>query len=101
MSVVHTFENEPGVGFFVRGDAGLARTSLSKSTLIRTQAKSDTGFGFLGGAGYGIALSDSTRLLFEAGYTYMRTDSFSSSTISIFVQDHYFRITANESRPLS
>ncbi len=85
-SAIHTFGQEPGVGFFVRGDAGLATVSVGVSgSSMQLTAQSNTGFGFLGGAGYGIALSDSTRLLFETRYTYMKAEDFNSSAISICV----------------
>jgi hypothetical protein len=89
-SVMHSFGPENGLGWYLRGDAGLAfanasaQTSSGSSTTTTTSS-SDTGFGFLGGAGYGIGLSDETRLLIQADYSYRKAGDYNYSSFAIRV----------------
>ncbi len=57
---------EPGVGFFVRADLGLAWLSLSDSTGYAED--SDTGYGALLGVGYGIPVTEGTRILLNVNW---------------------------------
>lgn len=60
------FGREIGDGFFIRGDAGLAKIVISSS--FGTTA-SDTGFGYLLGAGYGIPVSNESRVLLSVNFS--------------------------------
>lgn len=67
-SAMRFYGDEPGDGFFLRGDAGLAKLKIE--TELRSPIKDDTGFGLLVGAGYGIPVSDESRLLISITYSY-------------------------------
>jgi hypothetical protein len=60
-SVMHFFGREPGDGFFVRGDYGIAKVSVTDS--FDNYSSSDNGTGYLIGVGYGIPVSSGSRLL--------------------------------------
>ena len=69
LSAMHFLGSEPGDGFFVRADAGMAR-AVSIVTLFgnTVSGQSKSSWGFLGGVGYGIPLSADTRILLGANY---------------------------------
>ena len=77
---------EPGDGFFVRGDFGLAKAAVIvdgpgfSDTLV-----SESGHGYLVGIGYAIPLSSQTRIMFGANYTdrQIENDSFKSTQFTI------------------
>ncbi len=60
-SVMHFFGKEIGDGFFVRGDLGFSKAVVSSS--ITNPVGSDTGSGILLGVGYGIPVSEESRVL--------------------------------------
>ncbi len=60
-SAMRFYGDEPGDGFFLRGDAGVA--TLEIETELPSPIKDDTGYGLLVGAGYGIPVSGESRLL--------------------------------------
>ena len=66
-SVMHFFGKEPGDGFFVRGDFGVAKASLTDS--YGSYSSSDNGTGYLLGVGYGIPMRSGWRLMFSATST--------------------------------
>jgi hypothetical protein len=61
-SVMHYFGQEVGDGFFLRGDLGFAKASVSNN--YGYSATSDTGSGLLLGVGYAIPVSAESRILF-------------------------------------
>jgi len=75
--------DEPGKGFFVRGDLGLAKAVMTSS--YGGDVASDTGYGYLAGAGYGFAVSEKTRILLSATYSNkdIEGDSFSTFGFNI------------------
>jgi hypothetical protein len=79
-SVMHFFGEVPGDGVFVRGDAGLATLSQKVATTVTLEKR---GIGFLLGAGYGIPVSEETRILLHGGYAYRRMQEESYDTFSI------------------
>jgi hypothetical protein len=60
-SVMHFFGREIGDGFFLRGDLGLAKATVDST--FTNPVNSDTGTGVLLGLGYGIAVSEQSRVL--------------------------------------
>jgi hypothetical protein len=64
---MHFFGREPGAGFFVRADLGLAFYSISSSERD-LEVDFKTGYGGLVGGGYGIPVSEGTRLLLNVNY---------------------------------
>lgn len=60
-SVMHFFGKEIGDGFFVRGDLGFSKAVVSTSN--SNPVGSDTGNGILLGIGYGIPVSEESRVL--------------------------------------
>lgn len=60
-STMHFYGKEPGDGFFVRGDAGIARLSIKSE--IAAPVGDATGLGVQVGVGYGFAVSEESRLL--------------------------------------
>ena len=79
VSAMHFFGEVPGDGFFVRLDGGYAAALSS----FFVEAKS--GVGFLAGAGYGIPVSDETRILLHAGFSYRGVGGESHNTISVTI----------------
>ena len=67
-SIIRTFGPEPGKGFFLRGDIGLAWLNYIYSSSLSDGENSDPGIGFLLGGGYGFAISEGTRLLLNVNY---------------------------------
>jgi hypothetical protein len=66
-SIMHFWGEVPGDGVFLRADAGVAGISRSGNFVA---SSTSFGVGFLAGAGYGLPVSDETRLLFQASYSY-------------------------------
>ncbi len=60
-SVMHFFGKEIGDGFFLRGDLGFSK--LVFDTSYTNPVESDTGSGILLGVGYGIPVSEDSRVL--------------------------------------
>ncbi|MCJ8314968.1 MAG: hypothetical protein HRU38_22990 [Saccharospirillaceae bacterium] len=66
ISAMRFFGSEPGDGFFVRGDVG--STSLSISQDGYSVATTESGLGLLAGIGYGIKMSEGTRILLSTSF---------------------------------
>ena len=63
-SAMKFFGKEIGDGIFLRGDVGFAKASITTDTIFGTYGStSDTGLGFLLGVGYGIPVSEESRVL--------------------------------------
>lgn len=77
VSAMHFMGAEPGDGFFIRGDLGLAKMSIETSE--GSSADSDRGTGVLFGLGYGLPLSDQSRLILGANFT---TANIEEDTVS-------------------
>lgn len=75
--------DEPGEGFFVRGDIGLAKAVFD--TAYGETIESDSGYGFLGGAGYGFVISGETRLLLSTTYSSSELEGETYSTLAFNV----------------
>lgn len=67
VSAMRFLGREPGHGLFVRGDAGVVKLRID--TELDAPIVDDTGYGFLGGIGYGHPLSEETRILFSLTYS--------------------------------
>jgi hypothetical protein len=82
LSAMHFLGNEPGDGFFVRGDVGFARAVIMDDYL---SAASDWGNGILLAAGYGWPISRETRILFTAGIAnnQIEGESYSATVFTI------------------
>lgn len=74
-SAMRFYGDEPGDGFFLRGDLGIAR--LVVTTELSSPIKDSTGAGVLVGAGYGFPVSDETRILLSITYSYNEIDGHS------------------------
>lgn len=83
LSAMRFAGNEPGKGFFVRADGGLARAALTST--YGGDLWSESGFGVLGGVGYGVAISEQTRILLSATYSNSRIDGATYSTLAFTV----------------
>ena len=69
-SIMKFFGKEIGDGLFLRGDLGLAKASISTDTAYGTlTSTSDTGLGFLLGVGYGIPVSEESRVLLSINFS--------------------------------
>jgi len=70
LSGMHFFGTEPGEGFYLRAEAGLAVTNFDRtaSGVVAASYESDVGLGTLVGAGYGIKVSEESRVLFGVSY---------------------------------
>ena len=73
LSTMHFFGREIGDGLFLRADLGLAKASLD-TTLDNTLLVSETGTGALFGLGYGIPISEGSRVLLGVNYTVRKID---------------------------
>lgn len=63
-SVMHFFGKETGDGVFLRGDFGMAKASFEMDTTSgRSETISESGGGYLLGVGYGIPVSEESRVL--------------------------------------
>jgi hypothetical protein len=81
-SVMHFFGEVPGDGVFLRGDAGYAVLS---QIMPGWNPEDKNGIGFHAGAGYGIPVSDETRILLHGGYTYRAISGDGYDTFSMNV----------------
>jgi hypothetical protein len=81
-STIFTVNEEPGDGFFIRGDLGFPRFAISYNG--QDLGGSDFGLGALAGVGYGIAF-EGTRLLFSLTQALSRVEGESFGTTSITV----------------
>lgn len=85
-SVMKFFGKEIGDGFFVRGDLGFARAVLNVDSSIGSfNSESDTGTGLLLGVGYGIPVSEESRVLlsFNVSSRKIGSDSYSAVSFNI------------------
>lgn len=82
-STMHFLGREIGDGFYLRGDIGFAKMVLSDS--FGTDIGSDTGTGFLLGAGYSWPLSEQSRIMLGIGLSSKKIegDNISSTVITI------------------
>ena len=65
-SIMKFFGKETGDGLFLRGDLGFAEYSINNENAFGTFTKtSDTGTGILIGVGYGVPVSEQSRILFS------------------------------------
>ena len=76
------FGTEIGNGFFIRGDAGLAKIVITGGS---TSISSDSGFGYLLGGGYAIPVSDESRVLLSINFSdkEIEGDSWKSVTFNV------------------
>ena len=81
-STIFTINEEPGDGFFIRGDLGFPRIAMTLNGV--DDAGSDFGLGALAGVGYGIAF-EGTRLLFSLTQAFSRVEGESFGTTAITV----------------
>lgn len=81
-STMKTFSNEPGDGFFLRGDVGFPR--LAVNTNFAGDDSSKFGFGFVLGGGYGFSFGG-TRLLLQAHHAISRVEGDTYGTTSLLV----------------
>jgi hypothetical protein len=86
-SCMYFFGKEIGDGFFLRGELGLSRMVISSSDSSETSGSNwGNGYGFLAGIGYGLPVSEGTRLLFTLSYSYKHstsTDDYALNSSSI------------------
>jgi hypothetical protein len=82
-SVMHFFGREPGDGFFLRGDFGIARSNLTDS--YGNYSSSENGSGYLLGAGYGIPMSSGSRLLLSVTTSSRTIEGSEFNTIAFSV----------------
>jgi len=84
LSMMHFWGDEPGKGFFVRGDVGPAKYEFSS---IYGPPDSGSGFGILIGAGYGIPMTEGARLLLNATYSskLLEDETYSTAAINLAV----------------
>lgn len=85
-SVLHYFDNIIGDGLFVRGDVGVARLSVRKSSGTVTDTTDNAGFGILIGSGYAYPITSGTRLLLNLNFSYSIVAGGGVSKIGISVE---------------
>jgi hypothetical protein len=83
LSAMHFFGYEPGAGFFLRADAGMA-LNYYYSSLDKSDG-SDIGYGGLVGTGYGIPISESERILLNLNYAWRSVEGSNSSSLGVSV----------------
>ena len=88
LSAIHFLNHEIGRGMFVRGDLGLVRllVDLDANLLgsrIEESETSDWGTGIGIGAGYGIPVTNGTRVLINAYYSLRRVEGDGYQTIGL------------------
>lgn len=64
LEMLHTFGDEPGSGIYLNLGAGLGLAYQTVGSSFLSFSNSETGLGLRAGAGFGLAVSDDTRLLF-------------------------------------
>ena len=85
-SVMKFFGKEIGDGLFLRGDLGFAKASISTDTAYgNLTATSDTGLGLLFGVGYGIPVSEESRVLLSINFSNkdIEGDNWSAVTFNV------------------
>lgn len=82
-SIMHFFGKEVGDGFFLRGDLGFAKAVVDTS--FSNPQSSDTGNGILLGIGYGIPISEGTRILISltTSHNNIEGDDYSATALRI------------------
>lgn len=83
VSSMHFFGREPGAGFFVRADLGMAWFSVSNSE--DDSENSDIGYGGLIGGGYGFPVTEGTRILLNINYAIRHAEGDNVSSLGISV----------------
>lgn len=83
LSAMHFFGKEIGDGFYVRGDAGMAKISLDSS--FGGDVSSDNGTGFLLGLGYAIPISGQSRILFGVNMSSYSVEGENSTTTTFTI----------------
>ena len=83
LSGMKFFGREIGDGFFLRGDIGIARLKFDSNVFY--DESSDNGFGYLIGTGFGIPISDQTRILLSVSFSNKKVegDNYRSTSINI------------------
>jgi len=82
-SVMRFFGKEIGDGLFLRGDLGIAKATLETDTIFGSfDDESDTGLGFLLGIGYGIPVSEESRVLLSLNVSNKDIDGDSWSAVT-------------------
>lgn len=82
-SAMHFFGKETGDGIFLRGDFGIAKASIDADTTVGSfEATSDSGTGYLLGIGYGIPVSDESRLLLSVNISNKSIEGDDISAVS-------------------
>ena len=64
-SIMKFFGKETGDGLFLRGDLGFAKAAITEDIVFGGTTTSDTGTGILLGIGYGVPVSEESRILFS------------------------------------
>lgn len=83
LSAMHFFGHEPGAGFFLRADAGMAINYYYSS--IDKSDSSNIGYGGLVGIGYGIPISEGERTLVNLNYAWRGVEGNNSASLGISV----------------
>jgi len=83
-STQHYFEHI-GRGYFVRADIGLAYMTANNPYYSRQSAGSESGWGFLAGAGYAIPIEDGPSITLSLNYTHklISSDGYGGLMIGI------------------
>ncbi len=85
-SVMKFFGKETGDGLFLRGDLGFAKAVITTDVGAGTlSATSDTGLGMLVGVGYGIPVSEESRVLLSINFSNkdIEGDNWSAVTFNV------------------
>ena len=85
-SAMKFFGKEIGDGLFLRGDLGFAKASITADTFIGNyDGETDTGMGILLGVGYGIPVSEDSRVLLSLNVSNkdIEGDNWSAVTFNI------------------
>lgn len=83
LSTMQFFGTEPGAGFFARADLGTAWFNVSNSE--DDSENSDLGYGVLLGGGYGIPVTEGTRILLNVNYTLRHAEGDNVNSFGISV----------------
>jgi hypothetical protein len=82
LSSMHFFGPEPGRGFFIRADFGMAWYDMGSDI---SSENSNLGYGGLIGGGYGIPISAGTRILLNVNYAMRHVDGDNAGSFGISV----------------
>jgi hypothetical protein len=88
ISALHFFGSEPGDGFFVRGDLGSAKASVTETYsngYYTASGSLGSGTGYLVGAGFGIPVSSQSRLLISLVYSNKSIDSVDYTSTGLII----------------